>query len=260
MATLAEIDSFKDFEVIWVDSISQQLKDMDNVTLEIYHYVEEKPASITSSNKEPYLITEGISDTLSISASSLISGYITSSFILQGQIVCNDLASLGCPPNDYVVPNTINKVSLVNGRKVYALSACELASLINLDASGYFASAVDGYVILSSLFSGEENTITIGSGTLNSILGIVSGESASGMNLSTVFTLMPTPMQRISIGVYAYPNVSISAPEYKIGERYYALIKGLEPISGNLALYQEDFTVISKISSKNSGLTFSFYK
>ena len=49
-STIAEVGSFRDFEIIWVDRFTQQPKDMNNVTLEIYHYEESLPSTLVASN------------------------------------------------------------------------------------------------------------------------------------------------------------------------------------------------------------------
>ena len=260
MSTLTELGTFKDFEVIWVDRFTHQPKDMENVTVEIYHYSEAKPAQIVVPNREPYFFTEGINDTVNIGSLIPASGYLVDKdFVLELSLIATDLTNLGCPPNDFVVCGTNNKVSIVNGRKVFALSACELASLINLEASGYSASTQDGYLVLTHDFIGSGTVLQVGAGTFNGVVGLLYGEEYYGSDMSYIYDLNPVTMQWVSTGRYVCTAVPIIDPPYKIGERYFVMYRSIEPVLQKPEIHQEDFTVISKLTPPRN-LFFSFIK
>jgi len=230
---------------------------MNNVTVEVYHYLDAQAPKIVVPISQPYKITEGINDTVNIASINSASGYIVDKHITLDLNVINDnLEGLGCPPNDYVVCGTATKVAIVDGRKVYSLSACELAGLINLDASGYTASVENGFLVITGEHSGAGWTLQIGNGTINSTLGIFEGDEFYGNNLELVFDLEVSPMNWISTGRYMYPSLNISDPPYKVGERYYVMFRGIEPITLRPEISQEDFTIVGKAGSP--GLTYSF--
>ena len=258
-STTSVLGTYRDLEIIWVDLVSRLPKDMNNVTVEVYHYLDAQAPKIVSPISQPYKITEGINDTINIASINSASGYIVDKHItLDLNVINNNLSGLGCPQNDYVVCGTSTKVAIVDGRKVYSLSACELAGLINLDASGYSASDVNGFLVLTGSFSGSGWTLQVGNGTINSTLGIFEGDEYYGNNLSLVFDLPFTTMNWISTGRYMYPSLNLSDPPFKVGERYYIMFRGVEPITLRPEISQEDFTVVAK--SGSSGLTFSFLK
>jgi len=230
---------------------------MNNVTVEVYHYLDAQAPKIVVPIQEPYKITEGINDTLNIASINSASGYIVDEHVILDLNVINDnLEGLGCPPNDYVVCGTATKVAIVDGRKVYSLSACELAGLINLDASGYSASVENGYLVLTGEHTGSGWKLQVGNGTINSTLGIFEGDEYSGSDLGLFFDLPISPMTWISVGRYMYPNLALLDPPFKVGERYYVMFRGIEPITLRPEIAQEDFTVVEK--EGKPGLTFSF--
>ncbi len=236
----------KDFEIIWVDRFTQQMRDLLDVTIEIYHYEEATAGAIKAIRPEPYLITETINDTVNVASCYEISGtgfVIDKHFTLQLDIAANQLAALDCAPNDFLVLGTSSKISIINGYKVYALSACELASLINLDASGYTACAEGGFVVLKSNFTGSTSYIEIGNGTFDCPTGFPIGTRGYGTDLKIVHDLLPTPMTWMSTGRYAYPAVHIVEP-YRVGERYYVLYYGFDPSDSTPEHAEEDFMVV----------------
>jgi len=256
-STTSVTGTLRDLEIIWIDLVSRQPKDMNNVTVEVYHYLEAQAPKIVVPIREPYKITEGINDTLNIASINSASGYIIDEHVILDLNVINDnLEGLGCPPNDYVVCGTATKIAIVDGRKVYSLSACELAGLINLDASGYTASVENGYVVLTGEYVGTGWKLQVGNGTINSTLGIFEGDEYLGSDLELVFALPVSPMTWISVGRYMYPNLDLSDPPYKVGERYYVMFRGIEPITLRPEMSQEDFTIVEK--EGKPGLTFSF--
>jgi len=256
-STTSVIDTLRDLEIIWVDLVSRQPKDMDSVTVEVYHYLDAQTPKIETSIQEPYQITEGINDTINIALINSDLGYILDKHvILDLNVINNNLEGLGCPPNDYVVCGTATKVAIVNGRKVFSLSACELAGLVNLDASGYTASVEDGYVVLTGEQKGSAWALQIGNGTINSTLGIFEGDEYYGNDLEQVFDLNAKAMHWISTGRYLYPSLNIINPPFKVGERYYVLFRGKEPVTQRPEIAQEDFTVVAK--EEKPGLSISF--
>jgi len=258
-STISTLGSIRDLEIIWVDLYTRQPKDMNNVTVEVYHYLEAAAPELTATIKEPYQITEGINDTVNIAVLNSTTGDIIDKHVTLDLNVINDnLDGLGCAPNDYVVCGTSSKVSIVDGRKVYSLSACELAGLINLDASGYTASAENGYVVITGDYTGSVWKLQVGNGTINSTLGIFENDEYYGNDLELVYDLAASPMSWVDTGRYVYPGLSLSDPPFKIGERYYVLFRAVEPITLRPEISQEDFTVVANSSS--SGLTFSFTK
>jgi len=258
-STISEVGIYKDFEIIWLDKWTRQPKDMNNVTVEIYHYEEAKPGEITVPNPEPYIFDEGINDTVNIGSLCPTSGYIVDEhFTIQLNLIVTQLDGLGCPPNDYVVCETNNKVAIVNGRKKYALSACELAALINLNASGYTASAENGFLVLTGDLSGSDCYLKVGNGTFNQVVGLVEGDEYYGSYIALVHDMTAQNMTRISTGRYAYTNVHLEVPPYVVGERYFALYRGVEPVTDNPEIHEEDFTLVSRIGSPNTGIIYSF--
>ena len=254
-----EVGTLKDFEVIWVDRTTHQPKDMNDVTLEIYHYEDAKAGQLISTLPEPYLITEGLNDLINVGTAVPASGYyIDSDFTLQLNYIVTNLPDFHCPPNDYVVCGTGNKVSIVNGAKVYALSACELAGVINLDASGFTATAENGFVVLRSNFEGSGTYIEMGNGTINGVLGIPYGTTSYGADTQLVYNMLPQPTTRISTGRYVYTNVNLIPPDYLVGERYFVLFKGVDPITFLTEMYEEDFTMVKKLGECCIDLNYSF--
>ena len=257
-STIAELGTLKDLEIIWVDRFTQQPKDMNNVTVEVYHYEDAAPPRIVVPIPEPYRITEGVSDTVNIASLNSASGYIGDDHItLDLNVISDNLEGLGCAPNDYVVCGTNNKVSIVNGVKVYSLSACELASLINLDVTEYTASAENGYLVITGLNSGSDWALQVGNGTFNTIVGLVEGDEYYGQDLQLILDLPPTPMNWVSTGRYVYTDLNLSDPPFTLTERYFVLYRGIEPVSLRPEISQEDFTLVNKIKS-SSNLTLSF--
>ena len=63
---------------------------------------------------------------------------------------------------------------------------------------------------------------------------------------------------RISTGRYVYTNVNLSPPEYIIGERYFVLFKGVDPITLKTEMYEEDFTIVKKLGDSSRDLNYSF--
>ena len=256
-STTSVIGTKRDLEIIWIDLVTRQPKDMNNVTVEVYHYLDIQAPRIVVPIRGPYTITEGINDTLNVASYNPVSGYIVDEHITLDLNVINDnLAGLGCPPNDYVVCGTSTKVAIVDGRKVFSLSACELAGLINLDASGYTASVEEGYLVLTGDYLDPEWKLQVGNGTINSTLGIFEGDEYQGNSLELVFDLEASPMNWISTGRYRYPSISLIDPPYTIGERYYVLFRAIEPVTLRPEIAQEDFTIIEK--TIQPGLSYSF--
>lgn len=263
-STTAQLKTLRDFEIIWQDGCSNNPTDMDNVTLSIYHYEQEVAGSTTATIPEPYVITQGVNDTLVIGTVCPSSGFFSEEVItLDLGIIGQDVYSLGCPPNNFTVPlggvcdaTTTSKVCIVNGYNVYALSSCELASLINISSTGFTASSEDGFLVLTSKKTGSSCALRIGEGSLNSVLGLTSNEEFYGSDLERVFDLRDKPMQWVSTGTYVLAGESLESPHYVEGERYYALYKGYEPITGKPYFQQEDFTITKE--NKGCGLAISF--
>lgn len=257
-STVTELNILKDFEVLWTDRVTFQPKDMDNVTVEIYHYEGPNPGQIKVPLSEPYIFTETINDQVNIgsvktSENILIDAHI----ILDLNLVTTQLEGLECPPNDFVVPNTCNKVSIVNGLKKYALSACELASLINLQASGYVAHAMDGFVVLTGDFDDSDAYLQVGNASWNSVVGIVEGTQYFGQGTEKIIDLDPTEMLRVELGTYVKSKVPIQDPPYVPGERYFVVYKGTDQISNLEEILQENFTILKP---KTNSLNISFIK
>jgi len=259
VGSINELGTLKDFEVIWVDRHTHQTKDMNDVTIEIYHYEGDKAGQLISSDPEPYFVTQGINDLVDVGTVVPASGYyIDVDFTLQLNYIVTNLSDFNCPPNDYVVCGTNNKVSIVNGNMVYALSACELAGVINLNASGFVASNENGYVVLTSNFTGADNYIEMGNGTVNGVLGIPYGTTSYGTNTQLIYNLTPQTTVRISTGRYVYTNVNLISPNYVVGERYFVLFKGIDPVTGLVEMYEEDFTMTNKLGETDNELNYSF--
>jgi len=259
-STISEIGIKKDFEVIWIDNTSQLLKDLDDVTLEIYHYEEAFSPKLVSSLAEPYIVTEGLTDSLNILSISSVSGFVIDKPItLDLDIVVTQLPGLGCQGNDFVVPGTTEKIAIVNGNKQFALSACELAALINLEASGYSASDEGGFLVLTGDFPGSGNSLEVNDGSLNCVIGIITGDTASGTDIARLLDVDPKIMTRIDTGRYVCLAVHLTVPPFILGERYFALFKGLDPITNRFEFHQEDFTLVNKIGGQ-FGLHFSFLR
>ena len=257
MISNIEINKVVDFEVDWTDS-SLHPQDMNNVTFELYHYVPSSPAEILAPIQEPYIITETISDTLGVSALN-ISGtgtLLTTTIItLELNIIVDQLESLGCPPNDFVVPGTNSKVSIFGGYKVFALSSSELAALINLQASGYFAEDKGGFLVLKTETSGSLTQIALDSGTLNPIIGGIQGNIYFGTDLSVVHDITATPMAHVSLGKYVYPGLKFAEPTYSVDKRYYITYKAIDPSTMLEEDKEEDFIILK---SNKTTLTYSF--
>jgi len=256
-STITQLGVKKDFEIIWVDRFTQKPRDLENVTFELYHYDEESAAELMVPQQEPYIITEDFTDTVNIGVFDG-SGWIDKHFTLQLDIVATQLESMGCPPNDYTVPCTGSKISMQDGQKVYALSACELATLINLDASGYTAYAQSGFLVLKSETIGATTFIEVGNGTFNVPMGLTIGTRAYGTDTQLIQDINPIPMLHVDTGRYVYAGVDIVPPIFTIGERYYVLYKGYDPSDGSDEVSSEDFMVVDYIT--RPGLIYSFIK
>lgn len=257
MISNVEINKSVDFEVIWADSFGQA-QDMNNVTFELYHYLPPSSAELVSVNKEPYIISEAVSDTLGVTTlnTSGTGSILTTSFItLELNIIVDQLEALGCPPNDFVVPNTNNKVSIVGGRKVFALSSCELAALINLQASGYFAECRSGFLVLKTNTVGSQTQIILDYGTLNPILGLSEGTTTQGTDLFVAQDIAPSPMDRVSAGKYVYSNLKFSDTLFSPDKRYYVNYKAIDPNTFIEQNKEEDFILVKPYKYQ---LNFSF--
>ena len=252
-----QVGTVRDFEIIWIDRHTQIFRDLNNVTVEFYHYECAKYAEIKTTRHEPYIITEDCNDTINVGV-IWASGIADKHFQLQLDIIDTQLESLGCPPNDFTVPGTNTKVAIIYGKKYYALSACELASIINLDAEGYTAYASGGYVVIRSNYIGSTSYIEIGNGTINCVLCVSIGTRAYGSDVAMIYDIPATPMIHYSLGRYVYPCINISYPPFQVGERYYVMFKGLDPLDGSPENSQEDFTVVDY--NTNCGLITSFIK
>ena len=243
-STVVQIGTKKDFEVVWVDRHTQIWKDLNNVNAEIYHYDEAKAGEIVSPKQEPYYLIEDVNDIVDINVLNS-SGYISNHFQLQLDMIVNDLGSLNCPPNSYTVRNTTNKVSLINGQKNFALSACELAQLINISATGFSAYANDGgFLVLKSNYKSSISYIEVGNGSFNCPTGLVLGTRVYGTDIMRVSDLPPQPMAHIDSGRYVLPGIEIDSPIFIVGERYYVLYNGFCPCTGTPEWSEEDFSVV----------------
>ena len=254
------INTRKDFEILWVDINTHQLRDLNNVTFEVYHYQCARPGVLVAPAKEPYVITEGLTDIFDIGSFYNATDFIDRDVTIDFSIIANDLGSLGCPPNNYVVCSTNSKMAIVNGYKKASLSACELAALINIgsnneSATGYTATAKDGFLILKGIFVGSTTRIQVGSGNMNPILGLHTGDLDNGDDVKLVQDIYPSPMIRISTGRYVCPGVLLSVPPYRLEEKYYVVYKGFDPVTLRPELSEEDFILIS---GKNNDLIYSF--
>lgn len=247
---------FKDFEVLWINEDTGSPKDMSGVTIEIYHYESSKKAKIISSFKEPYIFTETVNDQVNI-GSILPSEdiYIDAHFQLELNLINSNLEDLECPPNNFVVPGTNQKVAIVNGYKKYALSACELAALVNISATGYIACSENGFITLISDYDGSESYLQVGDATWNQTLGLVEGQQFFGQDLLKVYDLEPTAMFRVNVGNYVYTNFEISSPPFEKNKRYFVLYRGVDLITDITELKQENFIIYDK--SKKTGLNYS---
>lgn len=261
-STIAQSDAKRDFEIIWQDGCTGNTMDMDNVSISIYHYEGASSGSVTVNYPEPYIITEGINDVLGIATICPSTGYLLDEEItLDLGIIATDPHSLGCPPNDYTVPLGCTttpsnaKVSIINGYAVYALSACELASLVNMKSSGFTADSEEGFLILTTKKEGAECALKIGTQPINLVLGLNTNEEFYGNNLRRVYDLQDYPMERIASGTYVVSGESLNI-NYQEGERYYVVYTGYEPVTGKPFYQQEDFTISKKL--KCCGLNVSF--
>jgi hypothetical protein len=256
--TVAELDTLKDFEVVWIDSNSQSPKNMEISLIEIYHYEEKKKPQITSPIQEPYIFTETVNDQVNIGSIDLnTSSYIDVHFELELNLINTSLEDLECPPNNFVVPGTNQKVAIVNGFKKYALSACELATLVNLNASGYVASAKDGFLVLTGDFLGENASLQVGDATWNQAIGLVEGDIYRGSDSRKVIDVLETEMKHVALGTYIYLGVPIKNPTFIEGERYFVKYTAKDTISEVFEYKTENFTVL-KTQKKN--LNYSFLK
>jgi hypothetical protein len=247
---------FKDFEVLWIDEATGSAKDMQDVTLEIYHYEGSEKPTITSPFKEPYIFTETINDQVNIG--SILPNeniYIDVHYQLELNLINTNLSDLECPPNNFVVPGTNKKVALVNGFKKYALSACELAALVNLKASGYTACSENGFIVLKSNYEGSEAYLQVGDATWNQTLGLVEGTQFFGQDISKIYDLSATQMSRVSTGNYVFTNFLIRSPPFEKNKRYFVLYKGKDLLTGITEVRQENFLIYDK--SKSTGINYS---
>jgi len=257
-STVIQLNTLRDFEVIWLDNLTGLPKDMLNVSMEIYHYEGPNSPRLVMPLSEPYIFTEGINDEVNIaSIKTSTNTYIDPHINLELNLIVTDLQNLGCVPNDFVVPFTCNKVSIVNGYKKYALSACELSSLINLQATGYTTYAENGFLVIESDFEGMDSRLQVGNGTWNTTVGIVEGAQYFGSGIEKHIDFFQPNMNRVDVGTYVETNVSISGPTFDVGERYYVIYKGIDPLTNNPEIKKEDFT-IERL--KDGTLTASFLK
>lgn len=256
--TVAELDTLKDFEVVWIDQNSQSPKNMESSFIEIHHYQNEKKPEIISQIKEPYIFTETVNDQVNIGSIDTSSDiYIDVHFELELNLINSNLEDLECPPNNFIVPGTNQKVAIVNGFKKYALSACELAALINLNASGYVASDKDGFIVLTGDFSGSDASLQVGDATWNQVIGLVEGNIYNGLDAQKVIDLEETEMNHVAIGTYVFLGLEIKLPNYIEGERYFVKYTAKDLISEVFEYKTESFTVLKK---QKSNLVYSFLK
>lgn len=243
MANQIVFGSSIDFEMVWKSN--HDFIDMYNPTVEIYHYEQAEGAKVTSTVQEPFIITQDIDDTLSLAINN-------SPYLLK-----IDLDSISNMTNlePYVVPNTTEKIAIVNGFKRFALSAQELATLINLSSLGFTASSHGGFLVLETNSKGISNSILMEHTLFNSIVGL--DETIHyGQDLRTVYDLSPMSMARVAKGTYVVPSISIIEP-FKVDERYFVIYKAyIDAGLTNLKISSEDFIVENKVSSK--GLSVSF--
>lgn len=257
-STVSDLNIYKDFEIMWVDKSNHQPKDMDDVTLEIYHYQGPDPAQATVPLKEPYIFTETVNDIVNIGSICVSEAIdIETHITLDLNIINDQLEGLECPPNDFIVPGTTDKVAIVNGYKKYAVSSCELAALINIGASGYVASDEEGFLVLTSEFSGSGCLLQVGNGSFNCVVGLVEGDKYWGTDCEKNIIIGPKSMKRVDTGTYVCCKVPIKVPLFVEGERYYVMYRAIDPISSIEEISQEDFTIIK---SNGSSITFSFLK
>lgn len=253
-ATEYHVNSFKDFEIIWIDFNTHLPKDMQDVSFEIYHYQAAKAGKIIVPVKEPYILKQGLTDTLLIGIGQCCE--CLEEIIVDLNLAATDLSSLGCPGNNYVVCGTNQKSAIVNGYLTVALSACELASLINHEGPEYFtASEQGGFLVLTGTLTGADTYLKVSYGTINGDLGLVPGTVYPGDDLRQVYDIVASPMVRMSTGQYVYPNVLLSQPPYSVEERYFAVYRGFDPVLLRPELLQENFTVIL---NKSEEFTYSF--
>lgn len=257
MISNVEINKSVDFEVTWEDS-SSQLMDMSNVTFELYHYSQSSSAELLSANKEPYIISELLTDRLEVLSINVFGASSTSTlgFVeLDLNIIVDQLPGLECPPNEFVVPNTNSKISIIGGRKVFALSAAELAALINLSADGFFAEDRNGYLVLKTETTGANTQITMNVCTISNVLGIDPSTTSQGSDTHIVFDVPSTTMEYISLGKYTFLGLSLSEPHFQVDKRYYVAYRATNPNTLLSYTKEEDFTLVKP---KNSKLSYSF--
>jgi hypothetical protein len=232
---------------------------MNDVTLEIYHYDGPFAPEITVPLQEPYIFTETFNDTVNIgSVCPSQNIYIDVHITLDLNLINTQLEGLGCPPNDFVVPGTTDKVAIVNGHKKYALSACELAALINLEASGYAGSSEDGFLVMTGDYIGSDCYLQVGNGTFNCIVDLIEGDQYFGQDCERKLVVGPKDMEWVTTGTYVCCKVPITDPPFIGGERYYVMYRAVDPITGHPEISNEDFTVLK--GKGGSNLTFSFIK
>ena len=255
--TVVELDTKRDFEVRWYDSNNQHVV-MDDVTLEIYHYEGPQKAQLIGTLKEPFIFTETINDTVNIASVCPSQNILIDvHFVLELNLIESQLAGLGCPSNNFSIPCTNNKVAIVNGIKKYALSACELSSLVNLEASGYTASSQDGHIVLTTDYGYDDCYLQVGNGLWNTVVGLSEGQQSFSSTSHKKIDVSQTPMKSDESGVYYYASIDISSDIFLEGERYYALFKGINQNTLLEETKREDFTVLRK---KGSNLNISFIR
>lgn len=257
-STVTELKTLKDFEVVWLDPLTNEPLNMLDVSMEIYHYEGPNKPKLIVPLSEPYIFTETINDTVNIgSVQPSQNIWIDIHIHLELNLIETQLDNLGCSPNDFKVPYTNHKVSIVNGYKQYALSACELAALINLQASGYTASSENGFLVLEGDFEGADARLQVGNGTFNTTVGLVKGHTHYGQDIHRITDLFVNTMDYIDLGTYVVTNVMIDDPDYKSGERYYVQYKGTDPNTSSQRVKREDFTVLEP---RKTELNVSFIK
>lgn len=245
MALPVFVDTVRDFEVIWVNLETKELRDLINPTIEVVHFESSANASLISTNAEPFVLQDTVNNTLTFT----VSGQPSESFSILASEASGGV--VGCPAHSFTIMGTGSRMAVVNGNLAVALSACEISSLINSHASSVTSSVTsDGKIKLTSNFPGSV-TLTVGNGNMNSLLGFTNGQTALGSDIQEIFDIFPTLMTRISLGKYAF-SVDLNANDYIINKRYFVRYRGIDPIFFSNELLEESFTVIENGSSSTS--------